>query len=381
MINQTASSPVATAFGRAIANRLGRRIKVLIVDDSVVIRRIIAQSLSSDSELEVVGSAANGRVALQMASNLKPDVITLDIEMPEMDGLTTLRNLRASGSSACVIMFSTLTTRGASAAIDALMLGANDYVTKPSNTGPMDLALTKLHEEMVPKIKQFFTLKTAAPITARSLPATPPKLTMGIRPSVPLFTLAAERKVVAIGVSTGGPTALMEILPQLPASFSLPIVIVQHMPPLFTKLLAERLAATCKFAVAEATDGMKLEAGRVLIAPGDYHMQLHREGKQVMVRLDQGPRENSCRPAVDVLFRSVAEVYAGGAIAVVLTGMGQDGLHGVEMLKSKGAYVIAQDQRSSVVWGMPGAVVEAGLADSVPALHGVVPEILWQVSR
>jgi two-component system, chemotaxis family, protein-glutamate methylesterase/glutaminase len=378
MMNQTLPSP-SVAPGHRIANRLGRRIRVLVVDDSTVIRRIISQSLGNDPEIEVAGYAANGKAALQMIADLKPDAITLDIEMPEMDGLTTLRRLRESGSGACVIMCSTLTTRGASAAIDALMLGANDYVTKPSNSGPMDAAMVMLHDELIPKIKQFFEVKK--PVAAlRTVSAQSQQPKAGMRPAVPLFTLPAERKVVAIGVSTGGPTALMEVLPQLPPSFSLPIVIVQHMPALFTKLLAERLAAQSKFPVVEAANGMTLEPGRILIAPGDYHMRLHREGRQVSVRLDQGPKENSCRPAVDVLFRSVAEVYGGGVVAVILTGMGQDGLQGVEVLKSKGAYVIAQDQGSSVVWGMPGAVVEAGLADSVPALRGVVPEILRQVS-
>ncbi len=381
MTNQTVPAPIQ-APARRFLNRLGRKIKVLVVDDSVVIRRIITESLSSDPEFEVVGYAPNGTIALQKAAELKPDAITLDIEMPEMDGLTTIRRLRAASSTACVIMCSTLTSRGASAALDALMLGANDYVTKPSNTGPMDSARTMLHDELIPKIKQFFEVKKLAAVP-RSIPASAP-LQPRVAPSVPrapLFTMAAERKILAIGVSTGGPTALMNILPQFPGSFPLPVVIVQHMPPLFTKLLAERLQAQSKFEVVEATNGMALKAGRMIVAPGDYHMRLHRSGKEVVVHLDQGPRENSCRPAVDVLFRSVAEVYSGGVIGVILTGMGQDGLHGVEQLKSKGAYIIAQDQASSVVWGMPGAVVEAGLADSVLGLGAVVPEILRQVSR
>ncbi len=385
MTNQTAPAPIPPPGHRAL-NRLGRRIKVLVVDDSVVIRRIISQSLSSDPDIEVVGYAANGLIALQKAAELKPDVITLDIEMPEMDGLTTIRRLREASSTACVIMCSALTSRGASATIDALIHGANDYLTKPSNTGPTDSGLTKLRDELVPelipKIRQFFepnkTVAAPRPTPAQS---PPPARLAPCFPATPLFTMPAERKVVAIGVSTGGPTALMEVLPQFPASFPLPMVIVQHMPPLFTKLLADRLQAQSAFEVVEATEGMKLKPGRIVIAPGDYHMRLHRSGYDVAVGLDQGPRENSCRPAVDVLFRSVADVYAGGAIGVILTGMGHDGLLGVEQLKGKGAYIIAQDQVSSVVWGMPGAVVEAGLADCVLGLRAVVPEILRQVSR
>ncbi len=382
MINQTVPAPIRESPSHRVLNRLGRRIKVLVVDDSVVIRRIITESLSNDPEFEVVGYAANGSIALQKAAELKPDAITLDIEMPEMDGLTTVRRLRAASSTACVIMCSTLTTRGASAALDALMLGANDYVTKPSNTGPRDSARTMLHDELIPKIKQFFEIKRTVPMP-RSMPVSAPlQPRVATRvPAMPLFTMPTERKIVAIGVSTGGPTALMEIVPQFPPSFPLPVVIVQHMPPLFTKLLAERLQAQSKFEVVEATNGMALRAGRIIIAPGDFHMRLARSGQEVAVHLDQGPRENSCRPAVDVLFRSVAEIYAGGVVGVILTGMGQDGLHGMEQLKSKGAYIIAQDQASSVVWGMPGAVVEAGLADSVLGLRAVVPEILRQVSR
>ena len=381
MTNQTAPASIHTPGDRG-QNRLGRRIRVLIVDDSVVIRRIISHSLSNDPEFEVVGSAANGQIALQKASELKPDVITLDIEMPEMDGLTTLRRLREASSTACVIMCSTLTSRGASATIDALIHGANDYVTKPSNSGPTDSALTMLRDELIPKIRQFFESKKTA-VTQRVMQshAVPEPLAVPRAPVAPLFTMGAARKVVAIGVSTGGPTALMELLPRFPASFPLPVVIVQHMPPLFTRLLAERLSAHSSFEVVEATEGMTLKSGRVVIAPGDYHMRLYRSGQDVAVRLDQGHRENSCRPAVDVLFRSVAHVYAGGVIGVILTGMGQDGLRGAEQLKSKGAYIIAQDQASSVVWGMPGAIVEAGLADSVLDLRAVVPEILRQVSR
>lgn len=187
--------------------------------------------------------------------------------------------------------------------------------------------------------------------------------------------------MVAIGVSTGGPTALGTIMPMFPAGFPLPIVIVQHMPPLFTRLLAERLNATCQLPVREASQDDLVEPGRILIAPGDFHMKLASNGGGVRVFLDQSPRQNSCRPAVDALFASAGEVYGGAALAVILTGMGQDGLHGVEILKAQGASVLAQDEASSVVWGMPGAVVNAGLADRVLPLNEVVPEILRLTGR
>jgi len=378
-MNQTAPLAAPGLRGEPLSPG-NKKIRILIVDDSVVIRRFITNALAQEPSFEVVGSAANGILALQKAAELKPDVITLDIEMPEMDGLATIRKLREMACGAYVIMCSTLTSRGASATIDALMMGANDYVTKPSNSGPMDSALVMLRDELIPKIKQFFLEKRRHAPPLRPLPPLSPSASPRAV-LVPAFLARQERKVLAIGVSTGGPTALMEILPMFPVTFPLPIVIVQHMPPLFTKLLAERLRAQSSLDVVEATTGMVLKPGRAVIAPGDFHMRLRRGTNEVSIALDQAPRENSCRPAVDVLFRSAAEVYSGGVIGVILTGMGQDGLRGVEQLKQKGAYIIAQDQSTSVVWGMPGAIVDAGLADSIVALRSIVPEILRQVAR
>jgi len=375
-MNQIASFP-APGLAHAASVPGSGKIRILVVDDSVVIRRFITHALSEDPAFEVVGFAANGILALQKVAELKPDVITLDIEMPEMDGLATIRKLREASCKAYVIMCSTLTSRGAASTIDALVFGANDYVTKPSNSGPMDAALKMLQDELIPKIKQFFATGNPASAQRKSSVVVVPG---SVRPAV-ASAAGGERKILAIGVSTGGPTALMEILPQFPATFPLPVVIVQHMPPIFTKQLADRLSAHCSLEVVEASEGMPLTPGRVVVAPGDYHMRLRRTASGTSVALDQGPRENSCRPAVDVLFRSVSDVYAGGVIGVILTGMGQDGLRGVEQLRAKGAYIIAQDRGTSVVWGMPGAVVEAGLADVVLGLGAVVPEILRQVVR
>jgi two-component system chemotaxis response regulator CheB len=355
----------------------GERIRVLVVDDSVVIRRLVTHALDEDPVVEVVGTASNGAIALQRIPQLNPDVLTLDIEMPEMDGLAMLRHVRRDFPQLRVIMFSTLTERGAAVTFEALSLGADDYVAKASNEGSLDRSMARLREELIPKIKQFFRMPQPVQKLAAAWPS---PSHVPVAPAIQPET-KARPKVVAIGVSTGGPTALGAILPQLPAGFHLPILVVQHMPPLFTRLLAERLHSTCQLPTQEATQGESVDAGKILIAPGDFHMKLAGNGGAVHVSLDQSPPQNSCRPAVDALFSSVAEVYGGAVIAVVLTGMGQDGLRGAQILKAQGASVLAQDEASSVVWGMPGAVVNAGIADRVLPLDQVVPEILRRAYR
>jgi two-component system chemotaxis response regulator CheB len=314
--------------------RPGERIRVMVVDDSVVIRRLVAQALGQDPMIEVVGTASNGAIGMQRIPQFNPDVITLDIEMPDMNGLEMLRRVRREYPQLRVIMFSTLTERGAAITLEALTLGADDYVTKAANEGSLDRSLGRLREEMIPKIKQFFRPPAVAAMQASPVqaPAAPPA-----RAAAPaLQSLKLRPKVLVIGVSTGGPTALGEILPSLPASFPLPVLLVQHMPPLFTRLLAERLSAACQLTVEEASQGQAVEVGKILVAPGDFHMKVAFSAGGVRVCLDQSPRQNSCRPAVDVLFASVAESYGGEVLAVILTGMGQDGLHGVELLRARG---------------------------------------------
>jgi two-component system, chemotaxis family, protein-glutamate methylesterase/glutaminase len=347
----------------------GTKLRALVVDDSVVIRRLVTHALSEDPEIEVVGSAADGVIALSRIPQLNPHVVTLDIEMPRMDGLATLREIRKQFPDLIVIMFSTLTERGAAVTMEALALGAHDYCAKASNTGSLDRSLDSLRAELIPKIKQFFLFAKGGPQAAAPvrIPVPQPK---GPRP---------PPQAVVIGVSTGGPTALASIIPSFPADFRLPVLIVQHMPPMFTRLLAERLQTQTKLRVAEASQGTRIEPGMILIAPGNYHMRIRRAGRDASVDLDQTPPENSCRPAADVLFRSAAEAYGGTAIGVVLTGMGKDGFHGCEVLKGQGAYIIAQDEASSVVWGMPGFVSKGGLANATVSLQGVVPEILGQL--
>jgi two-component system, chemotaxis family, protein-glutamate methylesterase/glutaminase len=369
----------------AVVNRRllqpGERIRVMVVDDSVVIRRLVTQALEQDAMIEVVGTASNGAIGLQRIPQFNPDVITLDIEMPDMNGLEMLRRVHREYPQLRVIMFSTLTERGAAITLEALTLGADDYVAKASNEGSLDRSLARLREEMIPKIKQFFRLPAASVPAAKASPAYAPVAPAG-RVTAPVFKgLKLRPKVLVIGVSTGGPTALGEILPSFPASFPLPVLLVQHMPPLFTRLLAERLNATCQLKVEEASQGEALEVGKILIAPGDFHMKVASSAGVMRVCLDQSPQQNSCRPAVDALFASVAELYGGAVLAVILTGMGQDGLRGVEILKARGARILVQDEASSVVWGMPGAVANAGLADRVLPLDQVVPEILSITGR
>ena len=384
---------VVTIDRQSLPVASGQRIRVLIVDDSLVIRRFLTRVLAEDSAFQVAGYASNGSLAMLQEAELHPDVITMDIEMPEMDGLATVAALRARGSKALIIMCSTLTKQGAQSTIEALLRGANDYVTKPDGNDSMESSIQSMRLELIPKIKQFFLSSSqrnqkCSLITASQQPSVyTPRPVLGVQKDAadldsagyPVKGLPSPYDVVAIGVSTGGPTALLNLLPRLPANFPLPIVIVQHMPPIFTRQLAERLNTESAIEVLEAEQGMALAPGKALLAPGGHHMQLKRLLHSVHIVLTDGERENSCRPAVDVLFRSVHSIYGSRSLAVILTGMGQDGLRGTEALKKEGAYVIAQDQASSVVWGMPGAIVEAGLADRVVGLNEMASAILRRV--
>ena len=357
------------------------KIRVLIVDDAVVVRRLLSDVLTNDPDLEVAGTAANGRIALSKLPQLNPDLVTLDVEMPEMDGLEALAEMRKSYPKLPIIMFSTLTERGASATLDALALGANDYVTKPANVGSVVAATQSIRDELIPKIKAFCSEVTGV---AKAATAVQPSIA-GRRAAIPSVTRPQVARptqrvdIVAIGVSTGGPNALAKLLPGLPANFPVPVVIVQHMPPIFTKYLAQRLAASAKIPVCEGAPGDLLRSSGVWLAPGGYHMVLSRKIAAVHIQTNQDPLENSCRPAADVLFRSVSELYGPRTLAVVLTGMGQDGLRGCKTIREAGGQIIVQDEASSVVWGMPGSVAMAGLADQVLPLEQLAPEIVRRV--
>ncbi len=338
---------------------------------------MVSDVLSSDPLIEVVGVAANGRIALAKIPQVNPDLVTLDIEMPEMNGLEALAEIRKTYPSMPVIMFSTLTHRGAAATLDALALGANDYVTKPSNLGNAALSIQRIREELIHKIKVFCP-KVVGPENVPDRPVSAKK-TARPKPREKALGKLQRPEIVAIGVSTGGPNALAEVLPALPADFPVPVVIVQHMPPMFTKLLADRLTSQSAIDVSEGASGDTLKPSQAWLAPGDYHMVLAKDTNSTYLQTHQGPQENSSRPSVDVLFRSVAEIYGPRSLAVVMTGMGKDGLRGCEEIREAGGQIMVQDEASSVVWGMPGFVAQAGLADRVVPLERIGFEIVRKV--
>ncbi len=372
----------------------GRRTRILIVDDSAVMRSLLRSVITADTSLEVAGTAADGASALNSLGSLHPDLILLDVEMPVMDGLLTLKELRRRGHKMPVIMCSSLTQRGATVTLEALAGGASDYVTKPAGQANREAAMRALGQDLGPKIHALtdrssgqnsgqkqapgpgqHTIFAGMPRSAQFLPLLlPPRIQ----------SITSYPAVLAIGVSTGGPAALDVLLPALPANFPLPVLIVQHMPELFTKLFAERLDGRCKLRVREAAEGDQVRAGVISIARGNWHLEVlapARAGSSPTLHLTQGPLENHCRPAVDVLFRSAAAVYGSGSLAVVLTGMGSDGMAGCRVIREQGGAVLAQDQASSIVWGMPGAVANTGLANKVLSLDDLAPEIVRLAGR
>jgi two-component system chemotaxis response regulator CheB len=336
------------------------KIRILLVDDSAVVRRLVTTALNRDPGLEVVATAADGRLALARLAELQPDVVLLDLEMPVMDGLETLVALRKTHPRLPVIMFSRFTQRGVEATVHALTLGADDYVPKPGDgleVGPC------IGELLIPKIK--LLASRARHVSTASAQA-----------SAALSSAPRQVEIVVIGASTGGPNALVELFAAFPPDWSVPVVVVQHMPPEFTARLAERLTEKSRLRVREGVAGESLDAAQAWVAPGDHHLLVRRECKGVRLALNQEPAVNCCRPSVDVLFRSAAAVYGAGVLAVVLTGLGQDGLRGCECVRAAGGQVLVQDEASSVVWSMPGAVAQAGLADQVLPLGQVGPEIV-----
>ena len=351
---------------------MSSNIRVLIADDSAVVRRLLTETIANETEMDVVFQARNGAEAVEAFPGCTPDVVVLDVEMPVMDGVETVSALRKIDPHVPVIMFSSLTTRGGEATLDALSHGASDYVTKPTGTGHVMQAVAHIRRELIPKIVNWGKKHRCCQKAERPPFPAPPVESAGAASRTPTSLSApppsAPVEIVAVGASTGGPDALSEFLRQFPSDFASPVVVVQHMPPVFTKLLAERLDNVARLPVREAVEDVTLEKGHVWIAPGDHHLRVQRNGMSLpQLVLDSSPPENSCRPSVDVLFRSVAQLYGPASMAVVLTGMGKDGLDGARAIRRAGGRVLAQDQASSVVWGMPGAVAEAGLTECLMA--------------
>lgn len=339
------------------------RTRVLVVDDSALVRRQIEEWLARDPELAVAATASNGRQGVEKFDALHPDAVVLDLEMPVMDGLTTLREIRKRDASVPIIVFSTLTSRGAAKTLEALSLGATDHVLKPTTLGQVRIGAEDVGRELVGKIKGL-----------RAVPRgreAPPRLRTE--------SAKARIEVVAIGASTGGPNVLETIFARLPADLPVPVLVVQHMPPFFTRILAERLGRVSPMRVEEAIAGQAPQVGEAWVAPGGVHLAVERRGVEIVLQTNEEPPENACRPAVDVLFRSVADVYGPHALGVVLTGMGQDGLAGARRLAEVGASVLVQDEGSSVVWSMPGHVARAGLASAILSPDDLAIEIARRV--
>lgn len=359
-----------------------RRIRVLVVDDSAFMRTAISKMIRSDPALEVVDTARDGQEAIEKVAALKPDVMTLDVEMPRLDGISALRRIMAE-TPLPVIMVSSLTNDGAQATFDALDIGAVDYI--PKQLSYVSIDIVKIKEQLIQKIKaaaasRRFRRRVAPSPATRADPtrpaSMPPTSPAQIRPPTHPLT------IVAIGTSTGGPKALQELLPRLPADFPVGIVIVQHMPAAFTGPFAQRLNGLSKIEVKEAAEGDEVLPGLVLIAPGSHHVLLSRHGlARYGIKLTDEPSNLLHKPAVDVMMLSVAEYMGRSALGVILTGMGNDGLRGMAMIKQKGGYTIAQDEESCVVYGMPKAIVDGRLADLVVPLEYLASSIMGFFAR
>lgn len=354
--------------------------RVLVVDDASLFRRIVSEALAGLPDVEVVGTAANGKLALARLAALQPDIMTLDVEMPEMNGIEVLQALRAAAMKTSVVMVSACTVQGGRMTMRALDGGAFDFITKPEGGTP-EANVARLRESLRPIIQTLARQREIRTI----LNGRVPKPAILVADPPPASTRSPNRTgppIVLIGVSTGGPAALAEVVPALPASLAAPVFIVQHMPPNFTEALAERLQSRGAITVSEARDGDLAQPGRVYLAPGGRHMKLAPGPKgEIVVRITDDPPENACRPSVDYLFRSVALSFPGRSIATILTGMGNDGAEGLRLLKRGGSFNIAQDEASCVVYGMPREAVLTGAVDTVLPLSQIAGAIQRAVAE
>ncbi|WDP89693.1 MAG: chemotaxis response regulator protein-glutamate methylesterase [Desulfobacter sp.] len=363
-------------------------IKAVVVDDTIVYRKIVGDVLKSIPGIDVVGTANNGKIALSKIRTLKPDLITLDIEMPEVNGIEVLQELKKMDNPPMVVMLSTLTQEGSEMTIKALELGAIDFVAKPEE-GKMADNLLKVKTALEP-IVNLIKRRRGAPIslTRTAKPTARPAVSPVKKPAGAVKAPAIPRSVITkseiigIGISTGGPNALTKMIPMLPSGFKAPILIVQHMPPMFTASLANSLNNKSKLEVKEAEEGDIIQAGKVFIAPGGKQMKIvaGADGLTRKIKITDDPPENSCKPSVDYLFRSIAQHYVGRATGVIMTGMGSDGSKGLAQMKQNGSIVIAQDEESCTVFGMPKEPIETGLADVIAPLDRIAEEIVRTVA-
>ncbi|MBM9613604.1 chemotaxis response regulator protein-glutamate methylesterase [Desulfobulbus rhabdoformis] len=377
---------------------IGKKIKVLVVDDTIVYRKAVSDILTEMPGVEVVGVAHNGKIAVAKIKSLKPDLLTLDIEMPEMNGLEVLEFLHKHAPQTSAIMVSTLTSEGGDMTMRALELGAYDFILKPTAKNIVE-SKQQLRSLLTPLIKAFQTgrttvgsmqdrgrqrcgrPRTAASTQLRTHPTSPGTSLKGKTVTRPITRRQGKSEIITIGISTGGPNALARMMPMLPGDLGVPIVIVQHMPPVFTKSLANSLNNKCALTVKEAVDGEPLQANVAYIAPGGKQMKLvaSTDGTNRNIKITNDPPENSCKPSADYLFRSVADYYVGRTTAVIMTGMGSDGTKGLDVLKQKGAFIIGQNEESCVVYGMPKAPADLGLTDVVAPLDRIAGEIIKSV--
>lgn len=364
-----------------------KKVRVLVVDDTIVYRKAVSDIMEELPEVELVGVAHNGKIAMSKIKTLQPDLLTLDIEMPVMNGLEVLEEIRKNDLKVGAIMLSTLTSEGGEMTMKALELGAFDFILKPQSRNQIE-GKNEIKKIIHPMIRAF-SRSLSAPNLLRKAPLSRP-LTRPISPSAsrptsstsprtttPQSTFKGKSEIVTIGISTGGPNALTHVLPKLPGNIGVPILIVQHMPPVFTKSLAASLDKKCALTVKEAVDREPLQANTVYIAPGGKQMKIvaSADGLNRQIKITNDPPENSCKPSADYLFRSIADYYVGRTTAVIMTGMGSDGSEGLKVIKNKGGYIIAQDEKTCVVFGMPKAPIENGITDTIVPLDKIAGEI------
>lgn len=362
-----------------------KTLRVLIVDDTAIYRKVVAEVLSELPDIEVVGTANNGKIAISKIASLKPDILTLDIEMPEMNGLDVLSSIKSKGYNVGAIILSTLTHKGGDLTMQALELGAFDFITKPE-TNSIEESKKQIKNSLSSILKAFSRRQEIRHILDGRLSSfknkqgiTAKETSKSIVRRINTISVNKVRnaEIVGIGVSTGGPKALSQMMPEIPGDINVPILIVQHMPPIFTQSLAKSLNEKCAINVREAIDGETIHPNVALIAPGGKQMKIvaGMGGKDRIIRITDEPPENSCKPSVDYLFRSIAQHYVGRSAGVIMTGMGSDGYLGLSLMKRNGATIIAQDEASCIVYGMPKIAIDNGIADIIAPLDQIASEI------